>query len=802
MNQYEFFERYKYSLSDDYIGGGGFGSVYKAFDTFRDRQVAIKIAAVHQGQENVSLLNEVTISKSLPDHPNIAHYEDCFRFDMPAGIFDFGILQYYPLGNLSQLIQNIQLTLPQKGKIAEGIIAGLGYLHQHNIVHRDLKSSNILMTERSGPIYIPKIADFGLSRLFNDNNKSTFFNSIVGGSLVYAAPEQLKGGTIRKNVDLWSMGVVLYELFTGRVPFYPDSELLSESSRTQVIHKIITGDLPDKIESFPNPWKNVVKSCLMVDAKLRVGSIEEVYKIVDGNYFVKVTKDSDDATLVYSKAEPSEINPQKSTRKPSWIWYALTGLIFILGGSWLLWKPSKIPVIGLSIFKTGEKYGYQNQLGKIVIPAIYDSAGNFTEGFAMVVIRDSLFKINEFGQIITPLRLLDNPSVYADNTSDQNSKVETKESANPQNFQDATKSNVEKENSLIISGQKGPESTINKESPIHSVQEDYEKGIQFYNKKDYSDAFPYIKSAADQGYGDAQNYLGVMYNNGQGVIQDYHAAARWYRKAADQDNRFAQNNLGRMYYYGRGVTQDYNEAVVWYRKSANQEYADAQYNLGTMYQYGLGVSQNYEEAVSWYRKAANQGNKYAQNNLGTMYQNGLGVSQNHKEAVLWYRKAADQGNKTARNNLGYMYRNGLGVSQNYEEAVSWYRKVGNQEYDDAQNSLGYMYDNGLGVIKNNKEAVSWYRKAADQGNKYAQNNLGTMYRNGLGVSQNYKEAVSWYRKAANQGYDFAQNNLGFMYEYGKGVDKNLTEAVSWYRKAAQQGEENAQDALRRLGETW
>ena len=98
----------------------------------------------------------------------------------------------------------------------------------------------------------------------------------------------------------------------------------------------------------------------------------------------------------------------------------------------------------------------------------------------------------------------------------------------------------------------------------------------------------------------------------------------------------AQYNLGLMYYNGQGVLQDYKEAVKWYRKSAEQGYAKAQHNLGVMYEDGLGVLQDYKEAFKWYRLASEQGYAEAQHNLGLLYEDGLGVLQDYKESVKWW----------------------------------------------------------------------------------------------------------------------------------------------------------------------
>ena len=328
-----------------------------------------------------------------------------------------------------------------------------------------------------------------------------------------------------------------------------------------------------------------------------------------------------------------------------------------------------------------------------------------------------------------------------------------------------------------------------------SAEQIYSEGSSYYEKGDYESAVKFFLKAAEQGYANAQCYLGFCYEKGQGVEQSYTEAVKWYRKAAEQEYATAQNNLGVCYYEGQGVEQSYTEAVKWYRKAAEQEYATAQCNLGTCFYYGRGVEQSYTEAVKWYRKAAEQGYAGAQHNLGNCFYYGQGVEQNYAEAVKRFRKAAEQGYAAAQCNLGFCYAKGQGVEQNYTEAVKWYRKAVEQEYADAQHNLGVCYDKGRGVEQSYTEAVKWYRKAVEQGNATAQCNLGFCYAKGHGVEQSYTEAVKWYRKAAEQGNATAQNNLGVCYDKGRGVEQNYAEAEKWFRKAAEQGNATAQHNL-------
>ncbi len=132
-----------------------------------------------------------------------------------------------------------------------------------------------------------------------------------------------------------------------------------------------------------------------------------------------------------------------------------------------------------------------------------------------------------------------------------------------------------------------------------------------YGRGDYAQAFKILRPLAEQGNAIAQSNIGVMYENGQGVIQSYKEAIKWYRLSAAQGNAGAQNDIGALYYKGRGVTQDYKEAVKWYRLSAAQGNAIAQYGLAFMYGRGQGVLQDFTLAHMWVNLASAGGSVQA-----------------------------------------------------------------------------------------------------------------------------------------------------------------------------------------------
>jgi hypothetical protein len=322
-----------------------------------------------------------------------------------------------------------------------------------------------------------------------------------------------------------------------------------------------------------------------------------------------------------------------------------------------------------------------------------------------------------------------------------------------------------------------------------------DSALKNYNAANYSEALVLWQKAAELGSARAQNWLGVMYERGEGVPQSYTSAFEWFQKAADQDYDLGQGNIGVLFLLGRGVPQNDAKAFAWFKKAADQGVAQGQFSLGLMYASGRGTPQNYVKAAELLKKAADQGLAGAQSILGSLYSEGLGVHQDFVTASEWYKKAAIQGDASAQFDLGVMYTEGRGVPRNDEKAAGWYQKAADQGLASAQNELGQMYEAGKGVLQSYSKAAEWYQKSADQGKPYGQFRLGGMYYTGHGVPINKSKALEWFQKAANQGYAPAQNNLGAMYFNGISVKKNVKEAVYWFQKAADQGNTDAQNNL-------
>ncbi len=198
------------------IGKGGMANVYLAFDTILNRQVAIKILKSDMANDPVSLerfKREANTSTKL-FHPNAVEVYDVGE----QGNMHYIVMEYVKGHTLKQLIQRRGALPPKEAVwIMKQLTGALLQAHKNGIIHRDIKSQNVLIKD-DGTV---KLADFGIAVL-NDAMQLTSKGSILG-SVHYLAPELAKGGQATMQSDIYSLGIVFYELLTGDVPFKADS---------------------------------------------------------------------------------------------------------------------------------------------------------------------------------------------------------------------------------------------------------------------------------------------------------------------------------------------------------------------------------------------------------------------------------------------------------------------------------------------------------------------------------------------------------------------------------------------------
>ena len=210
------------------IGEGGMGEVYLAEDTSLGREVAIKLVKRGFGRANLirHFHHEERILAAL-NHPNIARLYG-------AGVADDGspyfVMEYVAGQRLDHYCDERKLGVRERLQIFQKICSAVAYAHQHLIIHRDLKPANIRVTSEGEP----KLLDFGIARLLEDEGAAQLGQTVtLAGAMTpeYASPEQVRGETMTTASDVYSLGVVLYELLTGRKPYRLTSHSAEEVTR-------------------------------------------------------------------------------------------------------------------------------------------------------------------------------------------------------------------------------------------------------------------------------------------------------------------------------------------------------------------------------------------------------------------------------------------------------------------------------------------------------------------------------------------------------------------------------------------
>ena len=249
------------------LGRGGMAEVYKAYQPSMDRFVAVKVMLGHLADDDnfIERFKREAQAVGRLRHPHIIH------------IFDFGIqddiyymaMEYVTGGNLKEhIVANQKLPLVDSLKIAHDLADALTYAHKSGMIHRDLKPANVMFIDKATSEVV--LTDFGIARILGATGITGSGMSV--GTPSYMSPEAGRGEDIDERADIYALGIILYEMLVGTVPYDADTPLA-------VIMKHIAAPLPtrnDYGDNIPEGVERIVLKCLAKDREDRYASATEL----------------------------------------------------------------------------------------------------------------------------------------------------------------------------------------------------------------------------------------------------------------------------------------------------------------------------------------------------------------------------------------------------------------------------------------------------------------------------------------------------------------------------------------------
>ncbi|MBL5972396.1 MAG: Stk1 family PASTA domain-containing Ser/Thr kinase [Candidatus Leucobacter sulfamidivorax] len=334
----------RYAISE-YLGQGGMSTVYRGTDVKLGRQVAIKVmrANLASDEQFRTRFRQEAQAASRLAHPGIVRVldagDDLIQTGEGPQRLPFIVMEFVDGKNLRELADEGRLSQAEACRVVDAVLGALEYSHRAGIVHRDIKPANIMIT-RSGQV---KVMDFGIARAVSETSSTVQQTTAILGTAAYFSPEQAKGETVDIRTDLYSTGVLLYELLTGDVPFrgetavavayqhvserpQPPSERDPEIS--PALDRVILHSLAkDRTRRFQSASEFREALRLAAEGTMpRLGREEEQSSVLFSN-----PEDVSESELALRRLSETGASSRAQSRPPvMWIWAAILTVIAVV----------------------------------------------------------------------------------------------------------------------------------------------------------------------------------------------------------------------------------------------------------------------------------------------------------------------------------------------------------------------------------------------------------------------------------------------------------------------------------------
>ncbi|GBC14265.2 kinase-like domain-containing protein [Rhizophagus irregularis DAOM 181602=DAOM 197198] len=587
------------------------------------------------------------------------------------------------------------LTWPDKYRLAYQLVCAISCLHDEGIIHRDLHSDNIIVHQNN-----IKLVDFGLSKRIKEICKH---QTDLFGLVPYTDPKRFTGSNkltqpylLNKKSDVYSIGVLLWEISSGKLPFE------DESYDAGLVMRILQGYRETIVPNSPSDYSKLYTECWNSEPDNRPTMDQVVVKLKEIIMKTNVIVNSQ-MRIDSDNVDKSNVNLLYETNMTS---ICLSNLV--------------------------------DELVNLIYKKLNE--GNDKE----VIKQNVLFNISN--------HKLTSKEIYTWLLNNQNNSNSIILLGYLNYYGIETDINVKKAYELF-------QKAADLDNNVAQLYLIYLYIIGQGVDKNYKFAFELSNKLAKQESACGINYLGYCYEKGMGTDIDKQKAFELYQKAADLGNSNGIGNLGYCYGRGIGTDVNMQMAFELTQKAADLGNSYAMDNLGQCYNKGIGTDVNAQKAFELFQKSADLGSSTGLSSLGTCYEKGIGTDVNVQKAFELNKKAADLGNTHGMNNLGRCYRKGIGIDINLQKAFEFYQKSADLGDSYGMNNLGNCYRKGVGTDINKQKAFEIYQKAAQLESDVAQYNLALMYESGDGIKKDIDQAIYWYKKSAERGHKNAQNKL-------------------------------------------
>ncbi|PKK76715.1 kinase-like protein [Rhizophagus irregularis] len=578
------------------IGSDSIGKFYRANWKNSNKYFVLRSFFNFNDTITKELVHELKLHRVVGFHENILHVYGVTTYDEDRNDQYLLVLEYADGGTLQNYLKEnfLDLTWSDKLNLALQLSYAVSCLHDEEIIHLDLHSKNIMVHQN-----IVKLADLGLTKRIEEGFK---LQSKLFGIIPYVDPKRFSRQKnnnktrypLNKKSDVYSIGMLLWEISSGQPPFYTDDELYDIDLAVEISQGLREKVVPNT----PSDYSNLYTECWNSEPVFR----PTMKKVVERLKLMISTNQSASNPCYGTRVETNGQQSNDSFLQPPSEQQSSTINLF----------DKKFDIIVDEIINLISENLNKGKAGKLIIKRVLDYLDNHdtNEVYEWLLLNQnnikSIFLLGYFyyyGIIITSV-----------------------------NYEKAF-------NLFIISSEK------NYLLSQHYVGICYEFGNG--TMKNESMAFEYYKKIANQDCIVAEFKVGYFYDKGIGTERDEKQAVYWYKKAASNGHFVAMHNLGLCYKNEKGVERNYNKAIRLFKKSAEGKDTDGMTMLGYCYSNGIGTDINKQKAFKLYQKAANLGNIIAQYNLAIIYEDVKDIDQ----AIYWFEKSANQGNQKAQNKL-------------------------------------------------------------------------------------------------------------------------------------------------------